>query len=558
MFMSSPIGRFFPMLFVAVVALQEWGAIRIVALQPIEAGSARSRALVLLTESDLETFNTVVELIRALGGEVPLAYPPAAMVALLDAERQDVLRRHPAVRAVDTGPIPADGLSALDARAALAGWIWNDKILQVNSSVFAPPALGQPPQPASTDMLIAPPSTAASVPPLALGAPTATQTSEFMAGTIVVSILFVESAGIAGYCAPADPKSEQWDAARQAMVLAKIAEAMDFWTGRSNRPEPLTFAIDPLGTGFTSCEPIARSSADQGRWTADVLSGLGYSATPSNYLAVARAFVHDRRVAYGADWGFLVLVVDSLNDADGSHTDGASGRAYLNGPVQYLTYDNNGWGISQLDRVALHETGHIFGALDEYRTSGCNPTDSWGYLNIENVSCNNGGLTDDVSVMGEGGELGNLSADVSQSARDAIGWRNPIGTVVDVVRTSTISLVRPGPQRTSDARPLYEGVAANLPFPPGGCNRLGNVCWRVPEPVMISKVRTVRWSVDEQPFTRKGVVPEDGSFDGESDGFSFMPPADLTPGSHRVRARAVNHFGHRSTVARDRVRILPQ
>jgi len=233
------------------------------------------------------------------------------------------------------------------------------------------------------------------------GAPTSTQTSEFMAGSAAASVVFVESSGGTGNCSPADSQSENWSSARQTTVLSEIADGLAFWTARSSRPAPLTFVLDNRGTQPTSCEPIERPgggpSSDEPKWIADVLTAMGFPATTANYYSVARSFADSRRTALGADWGFVIFVVDSLNDAlndtdgtAGEFSNGASAYAYLDGPFMVMTYDNDGWFISRMNLVLLHETGHIFGALDEYASSGCSTADSWGYLNAANISCNNG------------------------------------------------------------------------------------------------------------------------------------------------------------------------
>jgi hypothetical protein len=99
-------------------------------------------------------------------------------------------------------------------------------------------------------------------------------------------------------------------------------------------------------------------------------------------------------------------VVDSLNDSDDSFSNGASVYAYLNRPFMVLIYDNGGWGIDRMNLIALHESRHIFAALDEYAFAGCSTAGRWGYLTVANASCNNGGITSDISVMGEGSEPG--------------------------------------------------------------------------------------------------------------------------------------------------------
>jgi hypothetical protein len=45
--------------------------------------------------------------------------------------------------------------------------------------------------------------------------------------------------------------------------------------------------------------------------------------------------------------------------------------AYAGFPRVVMHYDNDGWGPANIDRVFAHETGHVFGAPDEYASSGC-------------------------------------------------------------------------------------------------------------------------------------------------------------------------------------------
>src|SRR5438876_1090899 len=66
--------------------------------------------------------------------------------------------------------------------------------------------------------------------------PSSTQTSEFMAGRVAVSVVFLQSSGAAGYCGSGDPVTETWDTARRQSVLSEISQGLNFWTTRPNHP----------------------------------------------------------------------------------------------------------------------------------------------------------------------------------------------------------------------------------------------------------------------------------------------------------------------------------
>jgi hypothetical protein len=384
-----------------------------------------------------------------------------------------------------------------------------------------------------------------------------------MAGSVAYSVVFVESSGGTGNCSQPDTETENWDSGRQATVLSEISAGLAFWTARDNRASPLSFVLDNRGTQPTSCEPITRtangSTSDEPKWVADVLTAMGFPATTDDYETVARAFANSRRTALGTDWAYTIFVVDSLVDADGLFSNGAFAYAYLNGPFMVMTYDNDGWGIGLMNLVTAHETGHIFGALDEYASSGCSTSDTWGYLNVADASCNNGGITTDKSIMGEGSEEQDASVDVSTSARGAIGWRNPgeSPVVVDVVRTATVSLTAYTPDPTSDNTPTYSATAGNTPYPAGGCNTVGGWCYRTPSAVMVSRVAGAGWSLDGGTFTSSGVVPTDGAFDEESDPYTFTPASPVADGLHTFGTRSTNNFGHVSGTATDDLTIAP-
>lgn len=167
----------------------------------------------------------------------------------------------------------------------------------------------------------------------------------------------------------------------------------------------MSFVYDIHHSVPTGYEPISRraswkSDSEEGLWIGEVMKNLGYpSSSGSYYFTQVSEYLNKKRNAFKTDWAFAVFVVDSLNDVDGKFSNEKYAYAYLKGPFMVMTYDNNGWGIDLMQEVMAHETGHIWGAEDEYATSGCKDTDTGGYLNIANTNCENGDPPTEDSIM---------------------------------------------------------------------------------------------------------------------------------------------------------------
>ena len=233
-----------------------------------------------------------------------------------------------------------------------------------------------------------------------------TDTSEYMIGSVWVSVVLLESNG--GH----DKQSENWTKAERTGVLKEIREGAKWWeamfykytkVGATVRQE-LKFHIDrtyldhPIATGY---EPIRRPSTDDTLWIGDFLEKVNKTTV--------RAWNNDQRRAHGTDWAYTVFVVDSSWDADGCFSNGKFAYAYKGGPYVVMTYDNQGvsalsvgfgWlygrGIRGMGQVFAHETSHIFWACDEYKSPKGTLPDSLrynfsyfarsGYYNAQNLN----------------------------------------------------------------------------------------------------------------------------------------------------------------------------
>ncbi|MBT4835115.1 hypothetical protein HON86_00660, partial [Candidatus Woesearchaeota archaeon] len=217
-----------------------------------------------------------------------------------------------------------------------------------------------------------------------------TDTSLYMIGDVSVSVILPES--ISG--------SEDWTSEEIANVHAEIMNGLDWWV--TNNPDAdLTFLYDWNDQASTTYEPIELDSIYRHYWGSEILFEMGYGDGTPGITDAMYDFINDQRVLKNTDWGFSIFVVDSSSDYDGKFADNKSAFAILNptggGPYLVMTYDNGLYGIDNMDAVVAHETGHIFGAIDQYGSCDC--TTDVGYLNYENQNCVNDCEINEDSIM---------------------------------------------------------------------------------------------------------------------------------------------------------------
>lgn len=495
------------------------------------SAQASTDALILLNANDIHEMDQAVVFIQAQGGRVPITFAPHALLARLPARDVSGWIGQARIAAIITASADADQIEAnFGDQAELAARAWNQRLNDARNPVAAPSTPGRD---LIRDALIAPDQPARA--PRAINAPPSSYyTSEFMSGSVQVDVFLLESNGTI------DANTENWTTTMRDNVVNEITAGLNWWitaATQGGRPAAnLTFNItfhtpfnEPsiVATGY---EPITRPQSNESLWIGQVMANLGYGGS---YWSAVRSYDQARRSALGRDWAFSVFVVNSLNDANGLFSDGHFAYSYLYGPFMVMTYDNNGWGISRMDMVSAHETAHIFGALDEYASSGCTDTETSGYLNIANTNCENGTPATENSIMRSSGSqmIAYPSHLVSTPVRGMVGWLDSDGDgIYDVVDT-TVQMSATRITIPSTGQPAsYTGTATDIPFPPPFGTSMS-----------VNKITQVRYRVNTGSWFN--ATPTNGAFNEYTEGFSLTTPV-LYEGTNTVEIQALNSVGN--------------
>jgi hypothetical protein len=344
--------------------------------------------------------------------------------------------------------------------------------------------------------------------------------SEFMMGTCIVGIILPESNGTI------DPNTEDWTQAEMDAVTSEIIGGLDFYVARKEYRTLTFYTVFNYQVG-TSYEPISRSSSEESLWASQCLTALGYAGYPGYAYATAL------RDSANCDWATIVFVVDSSTDADGMFTDGRFGYSYLGGPKITMTYDNDGWGIANMDAVLAHEMGHSFYALDEYYDAGHGCTETCGYLAYENQNSEYPG--------GAGGCAINVRYCIMRSqplsvaricnyTKGHIGWpdadADSIPDILDTFPETTIVPHSPDPDTVETV--TYTGTATATKLTNLNPYGKGNE-------ITLNRIEKVEWQVDGAGWL--DAIPTDGAWDEAAEDYYFVTGV-LTNGPHIFEARA--------------------
>ncbi len=315
----------------------------------------------------------------------------------------------------------------------------------------------------------------------------------------------------------------------------KLTQAITWWANQ-NPNAGLSYVLDVHTAVPTSYEPIIHPSAMtdptyEKLWVSEAMASLGYSS--GDWMKRTRDYVNAMRTAKGTDWGLTVFLVDSSNDIGGNFSDGYFAYAYMGGPYIVMTYDNDGWGISCMNQVMAHETGHIFWATDEYDGY----TEYSGYLNAADVE-------------GSGCLMDTDFLSLSTGTRLQVGWRDTDGdNILDIIDTNPETVLNPYPVDPSPLSTLsYTGTATEVPYPNNnpqpGC--AGN-------DVTINKIACVFWRFDGGVWSPAN--PSDGIYNQAMESY-FFTTVPLPHGTHLIETFTLNNVGNTDTTpASDTVTI---
>ena len=203
----------------------------------------------------------------------------------------------------------------------------------------------------------------------------AAPTSARLTGSVSVGVIIVEGPTAALKFSPDE----------RVKVVAEVQNGLG-WLGAQSSPTGVRFVYD-IQTVTLRVRPgpaDLTSGQKEALWRDPAMASLGFGAGMDG----VHDYVEQLRSTNSTEWAYCAFFT--------KYPVGWFAYASIGGPRLVMDYANDGWGPDNIDRVFAHETGHIFGAPDEYASSNCNCGGSWGYFGRPNGNCEtcaaNGGV----------------------------------------------------------------------------------------------------------------------------------------------------------------------
>jgi hypothetical protein len=193
--------------------------------------------------------------------------------------------------------------------------------------------------------------------------PRGAPTSAYLEGKVAVGVILVEGPTAA----------LQFSAAERTKVVAEVQAGLSY-LATANPIAGVSFSYDVRIVRIATAA-TAPAADQESRWRDPAMAALGY---PAAWGSVDR-YVRDIRTRLGTRWAFAAFFT--------KYPVRHFAYASIGGPRVVMDYANGSWGPDNIDRVFAHETGHIFGAPDEYASSNCDCGGAWGRFGRPNVNC---------------------------------------------------------------------------------------------------------------------------------------------------------------------------
>jgi hypothetical protein len=346
-----------------------------------------ARAVCVVRDRSPRTFSAVRRILEANGARGLIMYPYRAVYCYIpsDLDERDfpdlpvtVARSAQELPAGEIGTVTHHILTGLFSPEAVTGekpptggYTFDDEVLTVPEEIVEMTKVGRP-------MVGAP----AEVTSRGIN-----QNSEFMIGTVLINVVFPESAG----------SGEDWtddeisNAVRDVYLGLSLFQQKAHWVELNfivNYEEyrRVPVGIEPIMTNFYDGSDLI--------WISDAMRFLGYEPGGYHPIVAVHALNNATRNVFKTDWVFTVFIADQSahHDPEPPYPDpgcwggaGYTAYAFLGGPYMVVPYPGCrlGYGVG-FGQLFDHEMGHIFWALDEYQSANVPCSFSSGYLDVEN------------------------------------------------------------------------------------------------------------------------------------------------------------------------------
>jgi hypothetical protein len=162
---------------------------------------------------------------------------------------------------------------------------------------------------------------------------------------------------------------------QRVKVVSEVQEGLS-WLG-SKAPSTITWSYDiqTIEIGVTPDPAVSGFEPLEAQWRDPALAALGHQPGMSGCADYVEAI----KTRLGCEHGYCTFVV--------KYPLAHFAYASIGGPRLVMNYDLDGWMTDNFDSVFAHESGHIFGAPDEYAESGCDCGGRWGTSQGPNANC---------------------------------------------------------------------------------------------------------------------------------------------------------------------------